>query len=456
MNRTNEDQDPIEFIKLEPLIRLGDSLQTLLRDRLWAKVLVGLVFGILVGLLMGPEAGWLPPDLSRTLAQWLALPGTLFLAVVQMIVIPLVVASIVRGLGESDNITQLRSLGLRAAAYFLGTTVIALAIGLGTALLIKPGSRLRIRSNAPSGSSELDSATASSVDQEKIIPEAIVDLIPNNPLASMVDGEVLQIVVLALVIGIALVSMPVDKSKPLFDLLGAVQDVCMKVVQWAMKIAPLAVFGLIARVVSQLGFDALTGLGAYVMTVIAALLLQCFVYFALLWFVGGIKPLHFLAVARQVQLLAFSTSSSAAVMPMSIKTAEKELNVRAGTARFLIPLGATINMDGTAVYQGVATVFLAQAFGLELDTGALLLIAVTAVAASIGAPAAPGVGIVVLAAVLNSVGIPLEGITLILGVDRILDMVRTAVNVTGDLTATVVLDRWTGGRKSENAAPQAQ
>ena len=216
----------------------------------------------------------------------------------------------------------------------------------------------------------------------------------------------------------------------------------MTVVRWAMWLAPVAVFGLMARVMTQLGVAALIGMAQYVVTVLVGLALLFLAYLAIVGIVARRSPTHFVRSTRELLLLAFSTSSSAAVMPMSIKTAEEKLGVRSSVAQFVVPLGATINMNGTALYQGVATVFLAQAYGVELGISGMLLIVALAVGASIGSPATPGVGIVILATVLTSVGIPAEGIALILGVDRLLDMSRTAINVAGDLVASQVMDGW--------------
>jgi len=232
----------------------------------------------------------------------------------------------------------------------------------------------------------------------------------------------------------------------LLDLMDSVQEVCMIVVRWAMLIAPLAVFGLLAQITIKMGLEALLGMAAYVATVLIALLVLLCMYCSIVFAAAKMSPGTFLRKIRSVQLLAFSTSSSAAVMPLSMKTAEEDLNVEPAIVQFLIPLGTTINMDGTALYQGVAAVFLAQAFGIDLSPTAMLLILLTSVGASIGSPATPGVGIVILASILSSVGIPASGIAIILGVDRILDMSRTALNVTGDLTASIVMNRWLGNK----------
>jgi len=209
-------------------------------------------------------------------------------------------------------------------------------------------------------------------------------------------------------------------------------------------LAPFAVFGLMARLTSQMGLGALLGMGMYVATVLIGLLMLFVVYLVLLWVFGKEPPLRFIGSVRELLLLAFSTSSSAAVMPLSIRTAEEKLGVRSSVAQFVIPLGATINMNGTALYQGAATVFLAQVYGIDISTGGMVLVVAMAVGASIGSPATPGVGIVVLSMVLSTIGIPPSGVALIMGVDRILDMSRTAINVSGDIVACKLMDRWVG------------
>jgi proton glutamate symport protein len=234
----------------------------------------------------------------------------------------------------------------------------------------------------------------------------------------------------------------------------------MKVVDWAMKLAPYAVFGLLCNITIKIGFDAISSMSMYVLTVILGLLLLLCFYLTIVYFVANIKPLDFLSKIREVQLMAFSTSSSAAVMPLSMKTAEDKLNVPTSISKFVIPLGATVNMDGTALYQVCAAIFLTQLYGLDLSLVEVVILALTTVGASIGAPSTPGVGIVILATILQGIGVPVEGIALILGVDRILDMCRTTINVTGDLTATLVMKKLTGfsntSEKSANNLVQAQ
>ena len=262
----------------------------------------------------------------------------------------------------------------------------------------------------------------------------------------------LQIVITSTIFGIALLMMPADQSKPLLDLLASLQAACMIIVKWVLRFAPLAVFGLLAQITARVGLSTLLGTGIYVLVVAGALLTLFLVYLLLGTVLGKMSPARFLSNVREVLLLAFSTSSSAAVMPLTLSTAETKLNVRPFVARFVVPLGTTINMGGTAVYQGVATLFLAQVFGVEIGMAGLLLLVVMATGAAIGSPGTPGVGIVILATILTTVGVPPTGIAIILGVDRILDMLRTVVNVTGDLTACVILDRFT----NHDAAQQMQ
>jgi len=274
------------------------------------------------------------------------------------------------------------------------------------------------------------------------LPEKLVTLLPSNPLTSMVEGQMLQVVLFAMIMGVALVMMKPEQAKPLLDLMDSLQEVCMTVVGWAMRLAPIAVFGLMAQLTTKIGLNAILGMSVYVCTVLFGLIILLSLYLLLVFIISRESPFAFLHSTRDVLLLAFSTSSSAAVMPLSIKTAEENLKVHSSVSQFVIPLGATINMNGTALYQGVATVFLAQVFGVDLSMSALLLVVVTAVGASIGSPGTPGVGIVILAIVLETAGIPTAGIALILGVDRILDMSRTAVNVCGDLVAAKLMNQW--------------
>lgn len=438
----------LELLHPRSLGHLSDQLQALVRGRLWLQVLIGMLLGICVGILIGPSVSWVDPSTAATVSDWLAFPGKLFLALIQMIVIPLVFASIIRGLAATEDLEQLRKIGFRVALFFIATTALAVVIGIAVATLVKPGSYIDASGLQLSSSAAPNTATAAAPGTIKLgeLPQKLIGLMPANPLSSMVESNMLDVVIFAMVVGVALVMMSPQQSKPLLDLMGSLQEVCMTVVKWAMWLAPYAVFGLIAQLTAKLGLDALLGMAVYVGTVLVSLLLMLLTYLIIIYLAASQRPLAFLRAVRDVLLLAFSTSSSAAVMPLSIKTAEEKLAVRPSVSQFVIPLGATINMNGTALYQGVAAIFLAQIFGVEIGAGGMTLIVMTAVGASIGAPATPGVGIVVLSMILASVGIPAAGIALIMGVDRILDMSRTAINVCGDLVAAKLMDRWVGGK----------
>ncbi|MGD8743311.1 MAG: dicarboxylate/amino acid:cation symporter [Granulosicoccaceae bacterium] len=441
-----------------PLKYLSGYLDKLIKGRLWLKVSIGMVLGITTGILLGPTVGLVEPRTAYTLGNWLALPGQLFLILIQMIVIPLVFASVIRGLAAGENLEQLRRLGLRVAIYFVLTTTVAISIGLAVALVIKPGQYI----DSDMVQQAMGSEQAMAIPSETLempglgdLPQKLITILPSNPLTSMVEGQMLQVVLFAVIFGMALVMMAPQQSRPLLDVLGSLLEVCMTVVRVAMRLAPYAVFGLMTQLTTKIGLEALLGMAVYVGTVLLGLaLLLCF-YLVLAFFIGRIRPTGFLRAAREVMLLAFSTSSSAAVLPLTIRTAQDKLHIRSSVSQFVIPLGATINMDGTALYQGVAAIFLAQVFGVDIGTGGMLLIIITAVGASIGAPATPGVGIVILALVLESVNIPVAGIALIMGVDRMLDMSRTSINVCGDLVASTVMDRWLPG-ESEPALPETE
>ncbi len=419
---------------LAPIHRLYAKLTGLVESRLWARVLLGLVLGVATGVALGPATGWVTPELGRTLTSWLALPGDLFIRLVQMIMIPLVVASIIQGIAGDGERERVARLGGRVLLYFVGTTLVAVSIGIGAGELIRPG-----RGGLPLAAAP--AAQAAPIPTTADVPSLISGLLPTNPLASMLAGEMLSIVIFAVIVGAALVSMPRERAEPVLNVLFSVQEICMTVTRWAMRLAPYAVFGLMARTIAKSGLSSILSLGFYVLTVLVALAAVMACYLVLVAVLTSHSVVSFLRATRDVLLLAFSLASSAAVMPLTMKTAEQNLRVPPDVARFVVPVGAILNMNGTAAYQAVATVFLAQLYGLELTLPMLALVVVTTVAASIGTPSAPGAGIVILSTVLKSAGVPVEGIAIILGVDHLLGMCRTSVNVAGDLTACVVFAR---------------
>ena len=422
-----------------PLKNLADQFDKLVEGKLWLKVIIALALGVIFGVLMGPDLGLLSAGTVKIIVAWLALPGQVFLAVIQMIVVPLVVASIVRGLAANNNPAAMKKNGMIALLFIMVSTAFAAVVGIVLALNIQPGNFVDATSLMDANVAPMVNNVAKGFPAAAEFPSKVSALIPKNPLASMASGEMLQVILFAAVLGAALLSIPAQQSKPLFDLLGALQEVSLRIVSWAMLLAPLAVFGLITRLVANLGLNVLTGMAIYMATVLLGLFIIAIAYFIVAKITLAQRFGEFFVNVRELLLLAFSTSSSAAVMPLTLQVVEDKLKVKPEISRFLVPLGATINMTGTALYQGVATVFLAQVFHVDLTLTSYIFIVTMSVAASIGSPATPGAGIIILSMVLEGVGIPAAGIALILGVDRILDMCRTSVNVLGDVvTCTTV------------------
>lgn len=423
---------------------LRGKLQSWIRSRLWAQVLIALALGGMTGTLIGPDFALIDSDTADLAGRWLALPGGLFLNLIQMVLMPLVAASIVLGLaaGASDP-DKLRRLGGRLAAFIAGTTLFAAVLGAGLALWFRPGQSVigeqipvpRLRPDPDAASEPLIEAVASA-------PDMIARLVPSNPLSAAANSEMLAVVVFSVFVGLAFVaSSNQARLAPLRQLFEAMLEVSMTVVKWAMHLTPFAVFGLTAQLVARMGLAAVSTLAAYIGLVLAGLAILLVLYILLVMVLGRMGPVTFMKAVFPVQLLAFSTSSSAAVMPLSMETARGRLGTPGDTASFIIPLAATMNMAGTALYQAIAVVFVAQVAGVTLTTPEVALIVLSLVAASIGAPGAPGVSIAILSGMLASFGIPAEGLVFVIGVDRLLDMSRTAVNVTGDLAACRILSR---------------
>lgn len=420
-----------------PILALQDMyrhLQRLVETRLWLKVLIAMFLGIGLGVVLSEDAALVPSRVAAPVIDWLALPGLLFIRLIQMIMIPLVVTSVIRGIVGGGDPAELKVLGPRVAMFFLIFTVAAIIIGIGVASWLRPGDLLAAQGWAA------DVAAPAIATERPTITSFITDLLPENPLASMVSGEMLSIVAFAIIAGIAMLSLDAPTAEPVIRLLGAVQEICMTIIRWAMKLAPLAVFGLMCQVTASVGWSALSGLGMYVFAVLLAMALLALANVLVSWWCG-VKPGKFLAGCRDMMLLAFSTASSAAVMPLSLKTAMEKFHIRESIARFVVPVGTIINMNGTAAFQAIAAIFLAQVYGLDLGTPAIVMMVVTTVAASIGTPSAPGAGVIVLATVLSSVGIPVEGIGIIIGVDRLLGMVRSSLNVMNDMTTCIWFER---------------
>lgn len=416
------------------------KLRLWVRTHLWAQVLLAMVLGILVGFLLGPTAGLVPEATARTLGAWLALPGKLFLGLIAIVLIPLVFSSIVGGLAGVPSGPAMRKVGLRLGAFIVVTTTAAAWIGVSLAGFFKPGVGLTYPAEAPTPApTPSDPAT---FDFTRL-PDLVIGVLPTNPAASVIEGDLLAVVIIAILAGVAATQVRKEKAAPFLALLDALMSISMTVVKWAMLLTPYAVFGLMARLMSQVGVESLIGVLAYVGTVLLGLVVLFAIYIVLLRVLGGIGFRRFMAAAGQNLLLAFSTSSSSAVMPSTIQTA-RELGVPESVAGLVVPVGATMNMAGTALYQSVAILFLAQMSGIELGGPEIVLLVGTLVASSIGAPGTPGVSIAILASVATGFGIPASGLVIILGVDRLLDMCRTTVNVTGDITVAALLRKSLG------------
>ncbi len=437
---------------------LTPRLDALVRAKLWLQVMLALAAGIIVGGLLGPDLGWVSRPQADLIGTWLALPGKLFLALIRMVIIPLAASSIVLGIAGSGGGEALRSVGRKLLVFVLLTTVMAASIGVTFARLVRPGRSIGDHVPTPPSLKpdvlQLPEPAPSALEAiTRSLPDMIVELVPQNIAASILNQDMLAIVVFSLLVGIAVISADKKElTRPIVALSEAMLEVSMVIIRTAMRFAPLAVFGLIAQTTLTSGVATLSHLALYCGVVIGGLFLLFVIYLLIVSLFGGLSPVRFLKAAGPVQLLAFSTSSSAAVMPLTMKTAVDKLGVPPRLAGAVIPLASTVNMAGTALYQSAAIIFLADLANVPLSLGDLALIMITLTGASIGAPAAPGASIAILAATATSFGVPLTGLPLVVGVDRILDMARTTVNVTGDLVLCRVLGR---GMKAEEAAAEA-
>lgn len=416
-----------------------DTKQTM---PLWKKMLWGIFAGLAVGWLLSPEGGGLlDAELAAGLIPWIAFPGGLFMALINMIVIPLVITSVTLAVVSGHDVAHLRKTGIGVGLYFVMTTIFAVAVGIFIATTIQPGQYIAqdLLVDAEKAAQSLGDLPV--MEERAPLPQMVLGIFPTNPAKAVVEKAMLQIVVGSILLGVALLSIGAAKAEPVTAVLRSVQAVTMRFVDWAMAIAPYAVFSFLCVLTMQLGMDTLKAMSAYMGAVLLGLLALLVFYMTLVAAVGRRDPFLFLRHIRNAQLLAFSSSSSAATMPLTLRTAEEKLKLRPEIFGFVIPLGTTINMDGTAIYQIIAALFLAQIFGVDLTMAETVVLAMTIVGASIGSPGTPGVGLVILATILTSIGITPEGVALILAVDRLLDMCRTAINVTGDLTASVVMNR---------------
>ncbi|GAM54525.1 proton/glutamate symporter [Vibrio ishigakensis] len=400
---------------------------------LTARVILGMVLGILTGFIIRltfAENHFVHDYLVNGLFD---VGGSIFIASLKMLVVPLVFVSLVCGTSSLKDISTLGRLGGKTVAFYLVTTMIAISMAIFMGTVFQPGA-----------GADLTAATTFTATEAPSLGQVIVDMFPTNPIQSMAQGNTLQIIVFALLFGIAISACgePGERVAAAFQDINAV---IMKLVTLLMNIAPYGVFFLMAKLFTTIGLGAIMNLGGYFLVLTAALLIQgLIVYPIILKVTTGLNPIHFLKKMEDAIMFAFSTASSNATIPVTMETATHRLGVHNRVSSFTVPLGATINMDGTAIMQGVATAFIAQAFNIDLTMGDYLTVVLTATLASIGTAGVPGVGLIMLAMVLNQVGLPLEGIALIMGVDRLLDMIRTAVNITGDSAVTCIVGKSEG------------
>lgn len=413
---------------------------------LHVKILIGLAAGVAAGVVA-----------NLTGAQWLRATlvalepvGTAFIRLITMVVIPLIVSSIIVGVSSLGDLKRLGRIGGKAAGYYLFTTVAAIVLGLLLANLVRPGSRIDAATRdalAEQFSSEA-AAQSQRAHQAPTLKDTLLNIIPRNPVRAAADFELLPLIFFSVVFGAAIGQLRGDSQRAVISFFSGITDAAAVVIGWIMLLAPYAVFVLIGAVVARFGFDLLGSLLVYAVTVLVGLALHQFVTLALLIrLLARLDPREFFRRTAAVQLFAFSTSSSNATLPLSLETAEHKLGIPKSIASFVLPLGATVNMNGTALYQAIAVMFIAQIYGASMDLAAQLTIVVTATLAAIGAAGVPAAGIITLIIVLESVGLGgriESGIALILGVDRILDMARTIVNVIGDLTCAAFVARSEG------------
>jgi Na+/H+-dicarboxylate symporter len=424
-----------------PIFFYPDRSVRMRRISLTNQIFLGMVVGLAVGAIVG----------GPTATQWLKPIGDIFIRLIQMLVVPLVFVSLVAGAANLGDITKLGRIGGKILGLYIGTTLVAATIGITLGSLIQPGAGLSAGELKAPQINEMPSVTAQ-----------LLGLFPTNPVNAMATGTMLQIIVFALFFGIAM-SMVGEKAKGLRSIFEQTNAVIMQLVKIVMSFAPFGVAALMAWVAGAVGFAVLVPLAKYVVGVILGVFIHAAIIYSLIvWGIGGVNPIRFFRNALEFMTVAFSTASSAATLPANMNVAEKKMGVKREIFGFTLPLGATINMDGTAIYMGLATVLIAQFYGITLTVDQMFAVILTATLASIGAAGVPGAGLIMMSVVLTTIGLPLEGIAIIAGIDRIPDMFRTTLNTIGDSAATVAVARTEGmldkeifyGRKAaEEALP---
>ena len=411
----------------QPEGRLGDT------RALTRRIMIGLVSGMALGVIVN----WVGSDLAFTrfmVDGVFYVVGQIFLASLKLLVVPLVLVSLACGTAALEDVTKLGRIGGKTLVLYLLTTAIAVSLAIIAGVFVAPGAGFDL-------STEALGYTAK---EAPGLAQTLINIFPDNPFQAMSEGRMLQVIVFAVLLGIAM-TLSGEAGRDLLRVFESANAVIMKLVFLLMQIAPYGIFCLIVKVFSEQGIDAFEKLAKYFAVVLGVLFVQIsLVYPTLLVVLGRLDPLPFFRKLRAPMTVAFSTASSGATMPVTLRTAEERLGADGSIASFTIPLGATINMDGTAIMQGVATVFIAQAYGIQIEPTGYLTIVLTATMASIGTAGVPGVGTIMLAMVLRQMNLPVEGIGLILGVDRLLDMTRTAVNITGDAAISCIVARSEG------------
>ena len=391
-----------------------------LKFNLVTQIFIAFVLAVILGSIFGSSIDFLQPL------------GDLFLRLIKFIIAPLILSTLVVGVASSSDPQQLGRIGLKTIVYYLATTAIAIIIGLAVAFAMSPGKSLDISTEG------LVVPEAATQEQEGAI-STILNIIPENPFTALAEGNILQVIFFALFVGLAITFVG-EKAQPVYRFFEGFAEVMYKITGIVMKVAPIGILGLLAPIIGQYGIAVLLPLMKVILAVyIACILHAVIVYSTAVKIWAGMSPLHFFKGISPAALVAFSTASSAGTLPVTIKNTNENLGVPNKISSFVLPLGATINMDGTAIYQGVAVIFIAQFYSLDLTFLQLLTVVLTTVLASIGTAGVPGAGMIMLAMVLTSVNMPLEGIALIAGIDRILDMMRTSVNIVGDASAAVVV-----------------
>lgn len=404
---------------------------------LTARILIGLFLGFITGIViyLFVQEGMIRDTII--VGGVLKFIGQVFLRAIKMLVVPLVFISIVNGAAGIGDIKKLGRIGGRTLVFYMTTTAVGISIALLVASVINPGQTDGL---------DLSAVVTQEVEINEAVPivDVFLDMVPTNPVSSMVNANMLQLIVFALLIGVALSALG-EKAEYVSKLFSELNEIMMKLVSFVMLLAPIGVFGLIAVTFANEGLDAIYALGKYFATVILVLFIHAIItYGGILKIFTGLSPIRFFKNFFPAISVAFSTATSSGSLPITMDVSEENLGVSKNISSFTLPLGATINMDGTAIMQGVATIFIAQIYGIELTFMQILTVIFTATLASIGTAGVPGVGLIMLSMVLQSVNIPVEGIGLIMGIDRLLDMTRTAVNVTGDAVCSLIIAKKEG------------